>query len=141
MKKNILFLIIAALMIGGCSQDRKSPLKGAWQLVYATNANVPIFPSGYQGGQIKIFSDENFSFAGRFERDTLSFDNFGGGAYILNGNRFEEKVLYHSTKELVGKTTRILMQVRNDTLIQTWPVDEAWNLINKHHTEKYIRLK
>jgi hypothetical protein len=35
----------------------------------------------------------------------------------------------------------MLMELKNDTLIQKWPVDENWNLQENYKIEKYVRIK
>ena len=138
----VIFLSLVIGLLISCAQEKKTPIEGAWQMVYAKwTTYEETFPSQIRGGQMKIFSKENFVFAGQFSLDTLVQDNYGGGTFTLTGNRFDENVLYHANKFSVGKKIRVIVQVQNDTLIQKWPADENWNLPEQYGIEKYVRMK
>lgn len=109
-------------------------------MVYAKSATDEIFPSQYQGNQIKMFTKGHFAFFGHFTQDTLTFDSYGGGPYKLEGNRCEAIRQYYLNKSRVGTTGRWLIEIRNDTLIQKYFIDENWNLPEKYNTEIYVRL-
>jgi hypothetical protein len=141
MKKIIFLSLIIALIIGSCTQEKKSPIEGNWQMVYAKYANGLTFPADVKGGQIKIWSNGYFAFIGHLEWDTIKYDNYGAGTYKFEGNRCEVTRLYHSDKSLVGQTNRWLIEIRNDTLIQKQPANENWELQEKFGTEIYVRLK
>jgi hypothetical protein len=142
MKKIIFLSLIFLLIIVSCSQEKKSPIEGAWQMIYGNWQSVDTtFPAQIKGSQIKILSKEYFAFVGHFELDTIISENYGGGTYKLEGDRFEEGVIYHASKASIGKKVKLLVEIRNDTLIQRWPADENWKLAEKYSTEKYVRLK
>jgi hypothetical protein len=42
---------------------------------------------------------------------------------------------------IMNRKNRMIQEIKNDTLIQKWPVDENWKLAEKYSIEKYIRLK
>ena len=75
--------------------------------------------------------------------DTVTLNNYGWGIFKLSeGNKYEESITYHHLSESsIGTTIKMLIEVRNDTLIQRWPTDENWKLAEKYSTEKYIRLE
>jgi len=51
-------------------------------------------------------------------------------------------ILYHVNKQYVGKTIKMLLGIRGDTLIQTWPVDKNGQIDKSNYTiEKYTRIK
>jgi len=52
-----------------------------------------------------------------------------------------ENVIYHANKEYVGTKVRLLLEIRNDTLTQSYPADENWKLSEKYSIEKYVRVK
>lgn len=142
MKKAIFLSLIIAMIIGSCTQGKKSPIEGTWKLVYYKPASTDkTFPANFKGGQIKTWSNGYFTFVGHYELDTLIVDNYGAGTYKFEGNRCEVMRLYHSNKSLVGTTNRWLIEIRNDTLIQKQPADENWNLVEKFGTEIYVRVK
>lgn len=64
-----------------------------------------------------------------------------GGTYTLEGNKYMENVIYHANKEYVGTKVRLLLEIRNDTLTQSYPADENWKLSVKYSIEKYVRVK
>jgi hypothetical protein len=51
-------------------------------------------------------------------------DHCDSGSYTLDGNKYEEQVLWHYNPAYVGNKLKMLMELKNDTLIQTFPVDE-----------------
>jgi hypothetical protein len=70
----------------------------------------------------------------------LTHDNYGGGTYTFQGDRYQENVLY-AGKMIMNRKNKMIQEIKNDTLIQKWPVDENWKLAEKYSIEKYIRLK
>lgn len=142
--KKILFLsLITLIIVSACNkEERKSSIEGAWKIVYLKSANSnETFPGNLKGEQIKMFSKEYFTFCGHFEFDTISQDTYGWGTYTLDGNRYTELIKLHVSKSSIGESFRMLLTVRNDTLIQEWPTDENWNLQENYNIEKYVRLK
>jgi hypothetical protein len=152
MKKSAFLIMIVMLIIGSCVQkevDEKLPLEGAWKLVYgywpALGYEVT-FPDQVQGYGTKLFTKEHFAFINRFNDEatldtTDTFvDYYGWGTYELNGDRYKEHIELHSVDEY-HDTLRMLMEIRNDTLIQKWPVDENWMLPEEYNHEKWIRLE
>jgi len=142
MKRTIFLSLIISLIIGGCVQEKRTPIEGAWQMVYASYlSRTETFPAQIKGGQIKTWNDGHYTFVGHFELDTMAMDNYGAGTYKLEGGGFETKRIYARTKDRIGTSERFLWEIRNDTLIQRQPADENWKLPEKFTTEKYIRLK
>lgn len=142
MKKIIFLSLIISLVVGGCVQEKKSPIEGAWQMVYESNpSGTETFPAQIKGGQIKTWNDGHYTYVGQYELDTMVIDNYGAGTYKLEGGGFETKRIYARTKDQIGTSGRILWEIRNDTLIQRQPADENWKLPEKFTTEKYVRLK
>ena len=144
--KHIFSMLLVIIMIAGsCSQPGNEFPQGAWQLVqvFSVSGNkvVKYFPASLPGSDIKMWSEGHFMFVGRFQNDTSYTDNFGGGRYTLDGNRYEEEIIYHADKGYVGAKVKMLLEQRNDTLIQIFPVNEIGEP-NKlqHFIEKYVRL-
>ena len=134
--------LIITFIIGSCTQETKSPTEGTWQMVYHKDMETT-YPGQITGSGIKMWTKDCFAFTGEFQIDTVDIDNFGWGKYkFIEGNKYEESIiLHHFTPKLEGKTIKMLMEVRNDTLIQRWPTDENWKLNEAHNIEKYIRVK
>jgi hypothetical protein len=147
MKKTAVIIgTLFLLILIGCKQEPVNPIEGAWNLIYvktiANDSVVSQFPLTYQGSDIKIWTKENWSFVASFKQDTITWEGYGGGNYTMNGNIYMEYIVFHSDKNLIGQKLRMLMTVKNDTLIQIWPVDEE-GTINKSDctVERYARLK
>lgn len=145
MKKLIICLSVISLMIAGCSAGKTSPLEGAWELAYeyeiAGDNVTTIFPGVYTGSEMKMWSESHFCFIGLFEQDTVRTDNYGGGTYTLEGTRYEETVEYHSAPEYLGRVVRLYLEIKGDTLVQVWPVDDDGRPVpGTHFMEKWVRL-
>jgi hypothetical protein len=146
MKKLTFLGLIIALIIGSCTQQGSKLPQGAWQLVKLqyvhADSVVKIFPARYSGSDIKMWSEKHFLAVGRFKLDTTFIDNYVGGTYKLEGNRYDESIIYHGDKNSIGKTVKMLLELRNDTLIQTYPVDDNGKpVVAIYYIEKYVRLK
>ncbi|MDP4291444.1 MAG: hypothetical protein Q8908_10225 [Bacteroidota bacterium] len=143
MKKIIFLVLIAFLAIGSYAQKKMASIEGAWKMVFTPNYFDPnaVLEGKVPGSQIKMWSKEIFLFVGHFEMDTTKQESFGGGTYKLNGKRYEENITYHFMKPLIGQNMKMLLEIRHDTLIQRWPVDENWKLVKGYYTEQYVRLK
>jgi len=132
------------LMILAVSCQRKAdfPMEGTWQMVYGDwmSSDGSTFPVQIKGSQIKTWTQWNFTFVGQFAFDRVKEDTYGAGDYVLNGNHYVEKLIYHSTKSYVNQEVFMIVEFKGDTLIQRWPADKDWNLPERHCTEKYIRL-
>jgi hypothetical protein len=143
MKKTIFLSLIIAMIIGSCTQEKKSPIEGAWQLVYAKNRSMEeTFPAQFSGEQVKMFINGHITWVGQFKlpTDTLFQSDYGLGTYTLDGNKFIENTTIHFQNSAIG-SKKMIMEIRNDTLIQMYPTDENFNLAEKHHIMKYVRLK
>jgi hypothetical protein len=146
MKASILFCLMISMIIIGCAQQKRIPIEGAWQLVQSQGVTKDslgnVIPVDFHPVSTKMWSESHFSFIGQWKQDTTIRDFYGGGTYKLEGNRYEENILYHFIKSAIGQNVKMLLELRNDTLIQTYPVDSNGQ-INKsdYYIEKYIRLK
>jgi hypothetical protein len=146
MKASILFCLMITLIIFGCVPRKRTPVEGTWQVVSWQNmaGDSLVWKLGvdYVGTEMKIWSKDHFAFAGRYKHDTSFIDNSGGGSYTLDGTHCQESYLYFPDQAIVGTTQRLLLEVKNDTLIQTWPVDEKWQVVkSKYNIQKLTRLK
>lgn len=147
MKKATLICVVIGLIIGSCAREKQSPLEGIWKLTFGKwykwnpgDTLVYQFPGNMDIYHIKIFSNEKITYVGHYKLDSLTHDNYGGGIFTLEGDRYEENLLY-AGKAIFSRKIKILMEIDNDTLIQKWPVDENWKPVDKFNIEKYVRLK
>lgn len=148
MKKATFFgLIISAIIVSCTNQQNKFP-QGAWKNVQfqsmITDSLGKIVTNNYNLDVVKMWSEKNFSFIGQWKQDTIIRDFYGGGTYNLEGNRYEENVVYHFSHpgKVMKYTLKALLELRNDTLIQTSPVDDNGQINKKRYSiEKYIQVK
>ena len=147
--KKILFLsLIISFIIASCTQQEvKSPLEGAWRCIYMGGPVSPdtSFQAMIKEGQIKMYSKKYWTFVGHFQGDSISYELYGGGTYTLNGDKYEEHIMYHNDKSNINIKYKALDEVRNDTLYHRYNSDTVWGdsyeLRKGYSTEKYIRLK
>ncbi len=146
MKKPALFIFVLFMTYGIFAQE-KLPIIGAWNLVQAytksDNRTLSEFPVTYVGSQCKIWTVHNYLFVGRFkEKGTLS-DSYGGGTYTLDGNKYEEIIQYNNNPRLIDKKVIMLLEIKNDTLIQTFPVSENGEIMKngQYFIYKYTRIR
>ena len=132
--------MIMLLIVCGCAQEKKSPIEGAWKWVYAEyrldNVEAPVQDDA---DIIKFWTGGHFSFIGQLKSGSDIEDRYGWGTYELNGNRYVEHVTFHYDEVYQGESVRMILEIRNDTLIQKWPVDENWVLPGNYNFEKYVR--
>jgi hypothetical protein len=134
-----------AIIIGSCTQQKSSKIEGAWKFVYAKaiagDTIAYQIPGDYTGSGIKIWSKDHFAFVGLWKKDTTTIDSYGGGTYTLNKSNYYETINYHTDKTSVGQTIKMIIEIKNDTLHQTWPVDDNGKIDSANYRiENYIRL-
>jgi len=145
MKATSIFFMMIIMIIAGCAEQESKFPQGAWQLVYLKVISGDTlryeFPGNVTGSDIKMWSENHFLTVGRFKLDTTSMDNGVGGTYTLNRNRYEETILYYPGQDGTGEKVKMLLELKNDTLTQTFPVDDNGQIDkNKYNIEKYVRL-
>jgi len=90
---------------------------------------------------IKIWPGSHFMSVGRVKTDTTDWDLYGSGTFKLEGNKYEENVKVLFYKEWEGKTIKMLLEIKNDSLAQTFPVDEKGKMEKEYaNIEKYVRI-
>jgi hypothetical protein len=147
MKKLLLPLLAIAFAMNACSDVSDKYPQGAWQLIRSESINNGVttvtYPGILVGSEYKMWSEKNFMFVGRWQQDSVTIDNYGFGTYILNGNEYEETVMYHFMKEYQDQKIKMTLELKNDTLVQVYhPVDSTGKSIeNISSVEKYVRLK
>ena len=149
MKANIIIGLIVSMIVLSCNPNEKQHRKidGAWSLVYYKTISKDTVIGRYIGkdvigSQLKVWSQGHFCFVGRFKVGEKQVDNYGGGTYTLQGSQYTETILYHTNKKWIGTKPKMLVEIRSDTLYQTWPVNDSWQVDKNNYTiEKYARLK
>jgi len=146
MKKLIFSGLIVLLTIGTYAQGKKSPIEGTWNLVSWKSITGGIvvgeFPATFSGSDLVIYSESHFLSIGRLKFDTSFHDNYVGAKYTLTGNHSEETILYFPNQDQVGSKVKSLLELRNDSLIKTYPVNDNWEIDkSNYNVEKYVRVK
>ncbi len=145
---NILCLT-GVLIFTGCSGPKIMPVKGAWKLVsikYMVGDSVKWTKTAapQKDNGIKMWSDNYFVCIYRFASDSVFDYSFSNGTYKLEGNKYEETVISHDQikiPDMVGLKIMMRIDIKNDTLVQTYPVDENGNLLKKYTiVEKLVKL-
>ena len=153
MKKLTLFLIVTLFLFVGCTTKKNESIEGVWQMVSAkwiddsgfitADTTVYLFPGNIQGGQIKAWVDGYVILAGTIKIE--DFDNtasYETATYTLDGNKYVETIIYHDRTASPGTVINMILEIKNDTLIQKFPADENFNLKEGAYMwEKYVRLK
>lgn len=125
---------------GSCAQEEKLSIEGAWKWVNADySLDIETSPVENEGSIIKFWTKNHFSFIGQLKSSSFTEDRYGWGTYELDGNRYTEHIEFHYQDAYQGQSVRMILEIRNDTLIQKWPVDGNWVLPVKYNTEYYIR--
>ena len=146
MKKIVFLSLTIILIIASCAKQESKFPQGAWQFIQwqrVSGDSVKIlFPGEYTGSNIEIYSEGHRLSVGLFKRDTMIINNYVGSTYTLDGNRLEEILLYNQNSKIVGKKIKHIIELRNDTLIDSYPCDDNWELIKSGYSiEKHIRVK
>ena len=147
-KINSLILLTVTVLICACQTNKqvdRSPIEGAWELIfgqYISNGEIIYdYPVNLTGPDMKMWSKEHFIFVGIFQFDTTVINNYGGGTYTLVGNIYEENILYHQIESSIGVKIKMLLEISNDTLTQTWPVNANGEIDESNYNiEKYVRM-
>jgi hypothetical protein len=136
MKTTIIsFGLILLIIAAGCTRQTRSPLENStWKVVgfeqWKGDSLLMNLGKDITGSENKVFSKTHYAYTGRYKQDTVFIDNFGGGTFKLDGNHYEENVLYISGNDqsAVGKSIKIQLELKNDTLTEKWPCNDTWEL-------------
>jgi hypothetical protein len=126
--------MVISLIIISCAQQQviNSPLEGVWQVVsfQQMHGDTVVFQFGkdFTGGEMKMWYSNYFNFVGQYKLGDSIVNNYGGGTFKLEGNRYEENLTYPEKA-----TVKLLLEIKNDTITQTWPVDDNGLIIKSNY--------
>jgi hypothetical protein len=146
MKTKLLCLFFIAFSISAHSQKKSLNIEGAWKTVYfeTINGDKPgiEFPGKSNWDVIKIWYGNHFMGVGVIKEDTTVTDFYVAGTYTLDGNKYEEDIKIFAYKPWEGKKIKMSLDIKNDTLIYTFPVDDN-GIIDKNGAwkEKLVKVK
>jgi hypothetical protein len=141
-----LILLFAVILLTVSCNSPKNHV-GAWKMVSSQvidsgKLDATYYPNDtIKGSQIKVWTDNYQEFVGEFITPKDTINGYGGGKYTLVGNHYTESLDYFTIKSAVGTSNKMLLEVKNDTLIQSYPTDENFKLGKSYRVEKYIRVK
>ena len=146
MKNIVLLVVIIWLIISACAGPEGNGPQGSWQMVQMQMVEgrkiTNYFSDRYSVNQTKIWDGNNFIFVGKYRVDTTTIYRFGVGTFTLKGNIYEENIKYHFEEFYEGTRNKIWLEIRNDTLLHIYPVDDLGEPnTSRHWIEKYVRLK
>lgn len=146
MKTSLICFLLIVFTINAYSQKESPKIEGAWKMVqYQTingNKAVVNFPGKSDMDVTKIWSGNTCMGVGRIKEDTIVTDMYFLGTYKLAGNKYEENVKYLFYKPWEGKTIKMTLEMKNDTVIITYPVDDKGQMDkDEAWVEKYVRIK
>ena len=104
---------------------------------------VEEFPGDYTGSDLMIISGHHYLSVGKFTGyNSKVVNNYAGAVREVDGNHCEETLLYFHDQDQVGSRVRSILEIRNDTLVKSYPCDDKWEIIKgDYFIEKYIRVK
>lgn len=139
-------ILMVALLTYSCSEPASAPIEGTWRLSgeyeIRDGGSRTIYPGISRGSELKMWSGNRWSLVGIFLEDSILTENYAGGSFSLNGTDYREMVEFHSAPEYRGQTVQLYLEIRNDTLVQIWPVDEKGVPVPElHYMEKWVRME
>jgi hypothetical protein len=144
MKKVIYLCLIILLMAAACTKGKISP-SGGWQMIQMQMVDhgkvTNYFSDKYVVSQTKMWYKNHFIFVGRYTVDTAITYRYGVGTWTLNGNIYDEDIKYHFDKSLEGRKNKLWLEIKNDTLLHIWPVNDMGEPNPVHWVERYVRLE
>ncbi len=146
MKTIVFFSLILLLTATACSKQGIHAPEGTWKMVRMQMIEgskvTDYFSSRYKINQIKMWSGDNFMFVGKYEVDTTTSYRFGVGKFTLKGNLYTEKIKYHFDPAYEGQSNKIWLEIKNDTLMHIFPVNDVGEPNKtRHWVEKYVRMQ
>ena len=144
MKKLLLLLLLSSFFIQQ-SQSQDFSIVGTWKQVSFKVINngqmVSNVTNSGNGEQLKSWSKESFIFVGKtLDNNNLS-RSFGNGNYTLHGNHYTENIKVDVSPSYEGKTLKFHMELKRDTLIQIYSVNNDWSYDTKNcWIEKFVKV-
>ena len=125
-------------------KSTSAEIEGAWKYVLSekvVNGNkIVLIAPGTAYEEMKIWTKGYFAFVGNQGMGGYPFG--GSGTYKLNGNLYEESIIYAPGYNPSSPKVKLRLEIVNDTLTQIWPVDDAGKYDNlNYNIIKMVRMK
>ena len=145
MKINTLLSMIILIIIGSCTQEKKSPIEGCWQLISGkamTQDTVMNYPVSIHGYHMKIIGKKYFSTVWQdttINKSDFCYAGFNGGTYTFENGVYTETEMYFNLPSNIGSKVAFKAEFENDTLVLTYIPQGATDIYT--NTEKWKRLE
>ena len=138
MKRITLILVVFCLV---AFQPPVKKLEGTWKMVSFKSVNNGSI-SYYQGEQLKTWTKNHVLFVGKFHFNGEERYNYGSATYSIDGTHYTENFFHMVSGANEGKAVKVLLEIKGDTLYQTFPINEDWTYDkNNYRLEKYVRAE
>lgn len=145
-----LTFILALALLSACSEEKKTssnPMYGTWKLLSGTlveKGDTTVTDYTKTSSFIKIINETHFAFLLHDlnkGRDSAAVYSSGGGKYTFNNGKYTEYLEYCTARDWEGHEFNFDISFNGDTLIQSG-VEKIDSLgIERHNTERYVRIK
>lgn len=138
MKKLASILVVLCLM---AFQPPAKKFQGTWRMVSYKVVNSG--ESNYLNGeQLKTWTKNHVLFVGKFHVNGEDRYNYGSATYTIDGTHYTENFIHMAGGENEGKAVKVLLEIKGDTLFQTFPIKDDWTYDkNNYRQEKYVRAE
>ena len=148
-------IILVGIMLTSCGSEIKkdlpakiqNPITGTWQLITGTlieKGDTTVTHYNKNTSFIKIINDTHFSFLQHDlnkGKDSSAVFVAGGGSYSIKDSLYTEHLEYCSARNWEGNDFPFIIQIRNDTLVQSGVEKIESENVNRINIEKYVRVK
>lgn len=148
MKHKIVLAVISLLLISCQSKNEVNlPIQGTWKLFSAIlieKGDTSITDYSKKVSFIKIINESHFAFLNHDlnnGKDSTASYSSGGGKYEIKGNKYIEHLEYCTDRAWERHDFEFILEIKNDTLIQTGFEKVVEKGIDRLNIEKYVRLK
>lgn len=148
MKHKIVLAVISLLLISCQSKNEVNlPIQGTWKLFSAIlieKGDTSITDYSKKVSFIKIINESHFAFLNHDlnnGKDSTASYSSGGGKYEIKGNKYIEHLEYCTDRAWEEHDFEFILEIKNDTLIQTGFEKVVEKGIDRLNIEKYVRLK
>jgi hypothetical protein len=148
MKYKIVFTLISLFTFSCQSiKEENLPIQGTWKLFSAIlieKGDTSITDYSKKVSFIKIINESHFAFLNHDlnnGKDSTASYSSGGGKYEIKGNKYIEHLEYCTDRAWEGHDFEFVLEIKNDTLIQTGFEKVPEKGIDRLNIEKYVLLK
>jgi hypothetical protein len=154
MKMKIANLLLATTLMscagsidGNGTKQTQISVVGTWKLITGMvieKSDTAVTDYTKNVSFIKIINDTHFAFLQHDlnkGKDSVAVFVSGGGSYLLSDSLYTEHLEYCSDRNWEGNDFKFIVDIKNDTLIQSGVEKVESAGVNRINIEKYIRVK